>query len=165
MYRKCPLGYWRADDDETGACVPLPKQIPVSEPCGALITLACPLGPGLANPQTCAAGWHLDERNLCQPDDPSNPAPGFAALAEPGLSCQEEDDFCEPGCESSSMDCIDDVNIGDDGEDSFPEEEDLGSEEEEDSGSSEEEDSGSEEEESGAEDEAAAEDEDTGGLT
>jgi hypothetical protein len=26
-YLKCPPGYWRADDDETGACVPLP-QIP-----------------------------------------------------------------------------------------------------------------------------------------
>ena len=34
----------------------------------------------------------------------------------------EEDDFCEPGCESPSMDCIDDVNIGDDGKDSTNEE-------------------------------------------
>jgi hypothetical protein len=34
------------------------------------------------------------------------------------LSCQEEDDFCEPGCEQEDIDCIDDVNIGDDGEDS-----------------------------------------------
>jgi hypothetical protein len=96
----------------------------------------------IANPQTCAAGWHLEERNTCQPDDPSNPALGFAALPpnpslgslvlppcdgsfqdciynghlcragstehecelpdkgpEQVLTCQEEDDFCEPRCE------------------------------------------------------------------
>jgi hypothetical protein len=27
------------------------------------------------------------------------------------FQCQEEDDFCGPGCESPSVDCIDDVNI------------------------------------------------------
>lgn len=25
-HKKCPPGYWRADDDETGACVPLPQE-------------------------------------------------------------------------------------------------------------------------------------------
>jgi predicted transcriptional regulator len=30
---KCPAGYWRADDDETGACVPLPEEPnPIPEP-------------------------------------------------------------------------------------------------------------------------------------
>ena len=32
---------------------------------------------------------------------------------EQDLVCQPEDDFCEPGCESPTMDCIDDVNVGD----------------------------------------------------
>jgi hypothetical protein len=186
-----------------------------AQPCGALLTLGCPLGPGLPQPQTCAAGWHLDERNICQPDNPSNPALGFAAfppcdgsyqdcmynghfckagstehacelpltdeipaiandcllvptapgcgqaivvpndpftvpnvVEEEEISCQPEDDFCEPGCESPSMDCIDDVNIGDDGEDSSDRGDNSG-----DSGG----DTGGDEE--AADDEAAADDE------
>ena len=27
--KKCPKGYWRADDDESGACVKKPKEVPV----------------------------------------------------------------------------------------------------------------------------------------
>jgi hypothetical protein len=32
--------------------------------------------------------------------------PGFAAVDEPKLSCQPDDDFCEPGCEGVDMQCI-----------------------------------------------------------
>jgi hypothetical protein len=32
IYKECPQGYWRAEDDETGACVPLPETDPESEP-------------------------------------------------------------------------------------------------------------------------------------
>jgi hypothetical protein len=152
----------------------LPLEEVEAQTCGALITLGCPLGLGLPGPQTCATGWHLDERNVCQPDDPVNPALGFAALPpsqplgfgnapptpggfegeEPGLSCQPEDDFCEPGCESPSMDCIDDVNLGDDGVDSVPDEVETEDVEEEPEG--EEEDEPEEEESEPEEDEAAA---------
>ncbi|MDQ3837927.1 MAG: hypothetical protein M3297_01510, partial [Thermoproteota archaeon] len=84
-------------------------------------------------PQTCATGWHLDDRNICQPDDQSNPALGLGALPPspaPGSSpvdepapftCQPEDDFCGLGCEDPSIDCTDDVNSGDDAEDSSEE--------------------------------------------
>jgi hypothetical protein len=67
---------------------------------------------------------------------PPTPALGSAAPDEPELSCQPEDDFCEPGCESPSMDCIDDVNIGDDGEDSSDEGDDSGDSGGDDSGDS-----------------------------
>lgn len=112
IYKKCPPGYWRADNDETGACVPLPK-VPLGfaalPPCdGSFQDCVTERG------DVCEAGSGAHE---CEVD-------------EPELSCQEEDDFCEPGCESPSMDCIDDVNIGDDGEDSTNEEE-SGNEEEE----------------------------------
>ena len=69
-------------------------------------------------------------------------------------SRQPEDDFCEPGCESPTMDCIDDVNVGDDGEDSVPDEDEE--EEEEFSDEEEEEFSDEEEEESFEEDTGAA---------
>jgi hypothetical protein len=52
----------------------------------------CPLGPGLREPQNCAKGWHLDDRNTCQPNDPSNPALGYAANL--------------PKCDGSYQDCI-----------------------------------------------------------
>jgi hypothetical protein len=41
-------------------------------------------------------------------------------------SCQPEDDYCDisEDCHLESVDCIDDVNIGDDGEDSTTDEED-----------------------------------------
>ena len=108
MYKKCPAGYWRADDDETGACVPLP-----TEP----VALAA-LPPCDGSFQDCIYNGHLCEagstEHECELPD-KKPVQG--------VTCQEEDDFCEPGCESPSMDCIDDVNIGDDGEDSTNEEE------------------------------------------
>jgi hypothetical protein len=76
---------------------------------------------------------------------------------EEELSCQPEDDFCEPGCESPTMDCIDDVNVGDDGEDSVPDEdeevEDESSDEEVEDESSDEEEEESFEEVTGAADE------------
>jgi hypothetical protein len=211
-----------AKNPQTQGC---PRATP-PEQCGALITLACPLGPGFPEPTECARGWHLDERNTCQPDHPSNPALGFAALppcdgtfqdciynghlckagstehacelplaeektpmandcvlipTAPGCSqtlvqgpqilapnnpftipnvvqeeeasCQPEDDFCEPGCESPSMDCIDDVTLGDDGVDSVPdEEEEESNDDEEESNNADNED----DEEAAAEDEGIA---------
>jgi hypothetical protein len=44
---KCPAGYWRADDDETGACVPLPEEPnPIPEPPCAEGTIPDPEGSG-----------------------------------------------------------------------------------------------------------------------
>lgn len=44
---KCPEGYWRADDDETGACVPLPEEPnPIPEPPCAEGTIPDPEGSG-----------------------------------------------------------------------------------------------------------------------
>ena len=44
---KCPAGYWRADDDETGACVPLPEEPnPIPEPPCAEGTIHDPEGSG-----------------------------------------------------------------------------------------------------------------------
>ena len=39
--------------------------------------------------------------------------------------CDEHDDYCDTSqdCDSPDVDCIDDVNVGDDGEDSVTEEE------------------------------------------
>lgn len=31
MNKKCPPGYWRADDDETGACVPRGEEVSQDE--------------------------------------------------------------------------------------------------------------------------------------
>jgi hypothetical protein len=90
-------------------------------------------------PQTCATGWHLDDTNICQPDDQSNlalglgalppsPAPSSSPVDEPEpLSCQPEDDFCGLGCEDPDIDCTNDVNSSDDGEDSSEENDDEGS--------------------------------------
>ena len=90
-------------------------------------------------PQTCATGWHLDDKNICQPDDQSNsalgsgalppsPAPSSSPVDEPEpLSCQPEDDFCGLGCEDPDIDCTNDANSCDDGEDSSEENDDEGS--------------------------------------
>jgi hypothetical protein len=45
---------------------------------------------------------------------------------EKGVGCQPEDDYCDydQNCEWTSIDCIDDMNLRDDGEDSDEEEED-----------------------------------------
>jgi predicted transcriptional regulator len=44
---KCPAGYWRADDDETGACIPLPEEPnPIPEPPCAEGTIPDPEGSG-----------------------------------------------------------------------------------------------------------------------
>lgn len=114
-------GQCDGDDDKvcwvngeyTGKCEPKQKQLTIAElpPCdGSYQDCVTPRG------DVCEAGSGAHE---CEVEEP-----------EPEVSCQEEDDFCEPGCESPSMDCIDDVNIGDDGEDSTSEEE-SGDEEEE----------------------------------
>jgi hypothetical protein len=173
-YQDCIYNGYLCRAGSTEHACELPLEEVEAQPCGALITLGCPLGPGLLEPQTCALGWHLDERNVCQPDDPTNPALGFAALPlpnpalgsaasdEPELSCQPEDDFCEPGCESESMDCIDDVNLGDDGEDSVPEEEEIEEEEPEEEEPEEEEGDDDDENAANTDEEAAAGDEEEG---
>jgi hypothetical protein len=124
----CPDGYHRANDDETGRCVPDDdlKQ--------------CEDGSWAYEDDTCPEDW-----------EPVEPEP----------ECQPEDDFCEPGCESPTMDCIDDVNIGDDGEDSEPEAEEESNDVEEEEVEEEEEEP--EEEEDAPEEEAAADEDATFG--
>jgi hypothetical protein len=117
-------GQCDGDDDKicwvngeyTGKCEPNQKQPVAAElpPCdGSYQDCVTPRG------DVCEAGSGAHECEIEEPEE------------EAELSCQEEDDFCEPGCESPSMDCIDDVNIGDDGEDSVPDEEEESEAEEE----------------------------------
>jgi hypothetical protein len=109
-------------------------------------SLAC--SEGITVEQYCAKNPQTQGCPQYVPEEPQ-PQP------EPIEGCQPEDDFCEPGCESPSMDCIDDVNVGDDGEDSVPDEDE---EVEEESSDGEEEESSDEDEE----DTGAADEEDTG---
>jgi hypothetical protein len=92
----------RAGSTEHACELPLTEEKPaVANDC-----ILVPTAPGCG--QTLVQNDPFTVPNLAQGEEPS---------------CQPEDDFCEPGCESSSMDCIDDVNIGDNGEDLVPEEE------------------------------------------
>ena len=135
---KCPAGYGRLDDDETGTCYPKKdiKTCPdgsvvhVREQCPPVYApIVCPAGQELsADGLNCAPpcdGSYQDciyNGHLCKAGSAEHacelPLEEEEVEADQELSCQPEDDFCEPGCESPSMDCIDDVNIGDDGEDS-----------------------------------------------
>jgi hypothetical protein len=101
----------------------------------------------------CADGSSVTTGEECPGDDDSDEPSGDDDTEEGG--CQPEDDFCEPGCESPTMDCIDDVNVGDDGEDSVSDED----EEEEESIDEEEEESIDEEEEEFFEEDTGAADE------
>ena len=151
---KCPSGYGRLDDDETGKCYQ-DRDIKTC-PDGYVThkSYKCP-----TEPVVCPAGQELSSDGLgCAPPCDGSyqdciyngylckagssehacelPLEEEEAETEQELSCQPEDDFCEPGCESQSMDCIDDVNIGDDGEDSSDDGDDSGDSGGDDSGDS-----------------------------
>jgi hypothetical protein len=86
-------------------CRPL-EITPVTDPCAVPSSIECKEAMAEVERRAIALGIPTPE-----------PTP------TPEAGCQPEDDFCEPGCESPTMDCIDDVNLGDDGEDSVPDEE------------------------------------------
>jgi hypothetical protein len=136
---ECPSGYGRLDDDETGTCYPKKdiKRCPdgyivhVREQCPPSEPIVCPAGQqlssdGLSCAPPCDGSYQdcIYNGHLCKAGSTEHACelPLEEGEEEAGLSCQPEDDFCEPGCESPSMDCVDDVNKGDDGEDSTNEE-------------------------------------------
>lgn len=67
-----------------------------------------------------------DELPPCSPDTIYEPCADTDDDSKDEKSCQPEDDYCDrdENCQSASVDCIDDVNKGDDGEDSDPDDED-----------------------------------------
>jgi hypothetical protein len=132
-----PSGYGRLDDDETGTCYPQ-KDIKRC-PDGYIVHVRDQCPPPAPEPIVCPAGQELSSNGLnCAPpcDGSYQDCIYNGHFCEAGstdhacelpleeetniasqLSCQPEDDYCEPGCESPTMDCIDDVNEGDDGQD------------------------------------------------
>jgi hypothetical protein len=56
----------------------------------------------------------------CDDERPERTEEQKEAAEDQGIGCQPEDDYCDydENCELTSIDCIDDVNEGDDGEDS-----------------------------------------------
>ena len=70
------------------------------------------------------AGKHPDEQVERIGNDLANVLEDDEPEQEPvlGEGCDEYDDYCDlsQGCESPTVDCIDDVNLGDDGVDAIP---------------------------------------------
>lgn len=87
-YKQCPPGYWRADEDETGACVPLPK-IPFI-PWGTNGTLVGNNTDEFIANVTNATTPDLRAINLTQSDDDGSGGEANQTLAPgPILECPE----------------------------------------------------------------------------
>jgi hypothetical protein len=105
-YKKCPPGYWRADEDETGACVPLPK-IP-------FLSLAINGTPGnndtdsgIGNATEMVSSSDVPTINLTRSDASGTSGPDGGEVnqtlaSEPSLECPEgevltsDGSSCEP---------------------------------------------------------------------
>jgi hypothetical protein len=134
--RKCPSGHERIDDDESGTCFPkyqikicpdgykthvrdkCPKPLPTPTPTPSIV----PRPEGVTGSNVTPPTPEITPTPRPIAELPLTPTPtpeGIEPDIPSALFCQPQDDFCEPGCESESMDCINDLN-GDDGVDSVP---------------------------------------------
>ena len=118
----CATGGEDEQDSKTYCDVPNPSnpchdRYDVSETTGLA---TCIDGSYEEDPEDCKGGGAEDDNDSVEDEEKTANCGGEPCTptekedstldATQELECQEEDDFCEPGCESPSMDCIDDVN-------------------------------------------------------
>ena len=106
-YKKCPKGYWRADDDETGACVKKPP-VKCEQDTGLLLLPQCQPDPCAENPNLpecqdpCAENPNLPECQQTCPDGTTGTPPGCERIAPPSPPpppppCEGENCPCPEG--------------------------------------------------------------------